>query len=64
MSEFSNEEVVDILGDLAQVTNATQFLRGVQKNPELVFEAVKMLAQQSIGEGTAASQLENAYKRC
>lgn len=62
MSDLPKEEVIDVLGDLAKVTNATQFLNGVQKNPELVFEAVKTLAQQSVGEGTAASQLEKAYK--
>ncbi|KAI6244967.1 hypothetical protein HI914_06934 [Erysiphe necator] len=62
MPDLPKEEVIDVLGDLAKVTNATQFLNGVQNNPELVFEAVKTLAQQSVGEGTAASQLEKAYK--
>ncbi|POS82494.1 hypothetical protein EPUL_006621 [Erysiphe pulchra] len=57
------EEVVDVLGELAKVTDATQFLSGVQRNPELVFEAVKTLADQSIGDGTAASQLESSYKK-
>ncbi|POS82680.1 hypothetical protein EPUL_005419 [Erysiphe pulchra] len=63
MTGIPSEEVVDVLGELAQVTDATQFLSGVQRNPELVFEAVKTLAQQSVGEETAASQLENAYKK-
>lgn len=57
------EEVVDVLGELAKVTDATQFLSGVQRNPELVFEAVKTLAEQSVGDGTAASQLESSYKK-
>ncbi|KAI6247088.1 hypothetical protein HI914_04912 [Erysiphe necator] len=60
--EIHKEEDIDVLGDLSKVTDATQNLNGVQTNPELVFEAVKKLAQQSVGEGTAASQLEKANK--
>ncbi|RKF64462.1 hypothetical protein OnM2_018091 [Erysiphe neolycopersici] len=63
MSDLPKEEVIDVFGDLAKVTNATQFLNGMQNIPELVFEAVKTLVQQSVGEGTAASQLEKAYKK-
>ncbi|POS85664.1 hypothetical protein EPUL_002374 [Erysiphe pulchra] len=63
MSEITYEEVIDVLSDLAKIANVTQFLNGVQMNPELVFEAVKTLAQQSFGKGTAASRLENAYKK-
>lgn len=62
ISEIHKEEDIDVLGDLSKVTDATQNLNGVQTNPELVFEAVKKLAQQSVGEGTAASQLEKANK--
>ncbi|KAI6249197.1 hypothetical protein HI914_02492 [Erysiphe necator] len=51
MSDLSIEDVIEVLGDL------------VKNSPELVFEAVKTLAQQSVGESTAASQLEKAYKR-
>ncbi|KAI6248472.1 hypothetical protein HI914_03744 [Erysiphe necator] len=35
-----------VLGDLAKVINAIQFLNRVQSNPELVFQTVKTLAQQ------------------
>ncbi|KAI6247624.1 hypothetical protein HI914_04159 [Erysiphe necator] len=52
MSMIPEEEVVDVLDELAKITSASQFLNGVQNNPELVFEAVKTLAEQSIGEGT------------
>lgn len=51
------------MGELAKVTSTPQFLNGVQSNPELVFEDVKTLAKQSIGEGTAASQLQNSYQQ-
>ncbi|KAI6245076.1 hypothetical protein HI914_06868 [Erysiphe necator] len=57
------EEVVDVLGELAKVTDATQFLSGIQRNPELVFEAVKTSANQSVGDGTAASQLGSSLKK-
>ncbi|POS83096.1 hypothetical protein EPUL_006781 [Erysiphe pulchra] len=62
MSGIFSEVDVDVLGKLAQVTDATQFLSGVRRNPKLVFEAVKTLAYKCVGEGTASSQLENAYK--
>lgn len=50
-----------VLGDLAKVINAIQFLNRVQSNPEFVFQTVKTLAQQIVGEGTAASPLEHTY---
>ncbi|POS87064.1 hypothetical protein EPUL_003208 [Erysiphe pulchra] len=34
-----------------------------RKKLELVFEAVKTLAEQSVGNGTAASQLQNANEK-
>lgn len=58
----TTEEVINVLGDLVEVINATLFLNGVQTNPELVFEAMKTLTQLSIGEGAATSQLEDVYK--
>ncbi|KAI6249099.1 hypothetical protein HI914_02734 [Erysiphe necator] len=35
----------------------------IQNSPELVFQAVKTLAEQSIGNGTTASQLQITYKQ-
>ena len=60
MSSVPSEEVADVLGDLAKVEDVKHFLYGVQKDPELVFRAVKTLAEQCVGSGTAASQLQNA----
>ncbi|KAI6248526.1 hypothetical protein HI914_03137 [Erysiphe necator] len=56
------EQVFDVLGELLKVTDATQFLSGVQRNPELVFESVKTLADQIVGDETSASQLGSSYK--
>lgn len=63
MSDIPAEEVVDVLGELAKAKNAEQFLSGAQNSPKLVFQAVKTLAEQSIGDGTAASQLQSTYKQ-
>ncbi|KAI6245308.1 hypothetical protein HI914_06819 [Erysiphe necator] len=63
MSASPKEQVNDVLGDLAKVTDTTQFLNGVQRNPELIIEAVITLADQSVGDGTTDSQLQITYKK-
>lgn len=63
MASVPSEKVADILGELAKVEDVSHFIFGVQKDPESVFKAVKTLAEQSVGNGTAASQLQNAYQR-
>ncbi|POS86328.1 hypothetical protein EPUL_002743 [Erysiphe pulchra] len=61
MTDLPKEEVIDVLGDLEKVTNATQFLNGVQNNPELALEkAYKKTSEQEQQLFTSSKELEAA----
>lgn len=58
---MENSQGIDtVLNDLAKVTDVNQFLGGIQENPQVVFDAVKSLAQQREGLYTALSELQVA----
>ncbi|KAI0996054.1 hypothetical protein K3495_g12127 [Podosphaera aphanis] len=57
-----SESIQQFLGSLTEIADSSQFLQGVQQNPDLVLNAVKALAQQNNQLCATAIQLENVQQ--
>lgn len=61
MSVNQSEETNQFLQELSQITDSSQFLEGVQGNPDLVLSAIKELVNRSNEWSTAAAVLHSAH---
>ncbi|KAI0998629.1 hypothetical protein K3495_g9568 [Podosphaera aphanis] len=61
MSE-SQENIADILGGLAAITDPDQFLQGVQQNPGAVMGAIRVLAERNQELNATATQMHTVQQ--